>query len=168
MRLYVSSMIPVLILVLLCEGEARADVVGPPPKNCPAGYTRGDTCHAGPYCRLLPCVDNIKCSAGTTCQQHKLCIRKIDCSGRSPTPYWIDDVKGSCEGGALCSKGGTCTAVKICKAGTPDSGGPGADSGTGEVPSRGCSCQLGAGGPAALPWPLVGLALLLALRRRSP
>lgn len=152
-------------LVLLWGATARADVVGPPPDDCPAGYTSPSTCHGGAHCRLIRCVDNSKCSSGSSCQQHRLCIKRINCSGMKPTPTWVDSVTGSCQGGSACGDGSSCTTVKICKATTPD--GSGTDSESGDVPSRGCSCQLAGTAAAPMGWVLPGLALLWVARRRS-
>ncbi len=110
---------PCLVLAattLLWGAAARADVIGPPPKTCPAGTEPG-SCHGGPFCKPKVCVSDASCKAGQSCQSKKFCIKQINCGGGYGTKY-IDVAKGTCPGGAPC-KDGTCKTVKVCVAGTP-------------------------------------------------
>ena len=150
----------VLLALLVWAPAARADVVGPSPTDCPS-WTEPGTCHGGPHCRIDACVDSSSCKGGEVCQEHRICVVKIDCSGMKPTPTWVDTARGTCGGGAACENGGTCTTVKICLArGTLD------DSDGGPTPERGCTCDVGEGLVSA---PLCGalLLLLLLLARRA-
>jgi len=149
------------LAALLCAPTAEADVVNPAPNNCPS-WTSPDTCHAGPYCSIKECLDNSTCGAGEACQEHKVCVLRLDCSGRSPTPFWVNSAKGVCGAGGSCHQGGTCSTVKICLAqGTLD------DSDGGSTPPRGCSCRMGDGAGQAPAWGLLVLALALLRRRAS-
>ena len=149
------------VATLLCAPTARADVVSPAPNNCPS-WTSPGTCHGGPHCRIKQCVDSSTCGSGEACQEHKVCVLKIDCSGHNPTPSWVSTAKGTCGAGGSCDQGGTCSTVKICVAkGTLD------DSDGGPTPPRGCSCRLEDGAGQAPAWGLLVLALALLRRQAS-
>ena len=149
------------LAALLLGHTTRADVVNPSPKDCPT-WTEPGTCHAGPHCKIKECADSAACATGQTCQEQKVCVDRIDCSGRSPTPFYVNTAKGVCSPSGACHKGGTCSTVKICAAkGSLD------DSDDGETPTRGCSCRLDGGGDLAPAWGLALLALVLLGRRRG-
>jgi MYXO-CTERM domain-containing protein len=109
------------VLAFLWGATARADVVPPPATNCPTGSV-GATCHGGPYCAPKKCTDYASCASGLTCQPVKFCINKLNCTGGWGTSY-ADEVVGSCEGGAPCSKG-TCQTVVVCLPPTTKDQGP--------------------------------------------
>ena len=156
----VAGSLTVWLVVLFAPSDAGADAVGPPPKNCPAG-SEGESCHGGPYCDPLECTDDSKCKDGKTCQQVHYCVKQLDCAGGwGKGPYYRDEVKGLCEAGSKCSNG-SCTALKVCLAGSV------AGDGAGDTPSRGCSCDLATRGGAGLVLSLLGLVLFFCLRRRQ-
>ncbi len=148
----------VVPIVLLLSFSAGADVVGPPPTDCPDG-TEGDSCHGGAFCSPKRCTDTAACAAGTSCQEVKLCIAPINCGSHGMTSF-VDSVKGSCPSGTCVE--GTCRPVSVCMAGA-------------SAPGRGCSCAVAAapdrgrsgaaGGCAAL---LSLLAAAALLSRRGP
>ena len=124
----IRSSLPLLATGLLLWGtSAGADVIGPPPTNCPAG-TKAESCHGGPHCKPEVCVNDASCKLGKSCQAQQYCIHTINCGGGYGTKY-VDVAKGTCPGGAPC-KVGTCKTVKVCmaKAPTPDAKPPTPDS----------------------------------------
>jgi MYXO-CTERM domain-containing protein len=139
---------------LLSPAGGRADVVAPPPTDCPAG-SEGGSCHGGTFCSPVRCTDSTACPNGTSCQQANLCIAQFTCWGKGGPSTPMDDVKGSCATGSCAA--GTCQSISACV------------SSTSTTPNRGCACSLGeagAGGGAAFLGVLVFAALALARTRR--
>lgn len=134
-------------LLLLSAGPARADVVGPPPRNCPVGSS-GDSCHGGPFCRPSTCLNDTECSEGSTCQDVMACIGGIQCGGlEGGGDPPIDTFEGLCDKGS-CSGEAECQAIKQClPAGDPTTGGStgGGSAGTDSAGTGGGSAS-GTGG----------------------
>ncbi len=151
-------MLTALAVIVALRSTALADVVGPPPTDCPTG-SHGASCHGGAYCAPVTCVDSSSCTNGTTCLEVKWCIGQISCAGRWPFDAarpLTDTFEGSCEGGGTCTKG-TCKTIKVCTV-------PG-----GSSPGRGCSCSIASRtspSDRAPGWLVPVLAALLFLRRR--
>jgi hypothetical protein len=179
-----------LLLGLVCTTwiawirPAHADVVSPPPTDCPAG-SEGNTCHGGPYCRPLICATDADCSDGKVCKDTSLCVSTINCAGllppdADPSQFDTDKVDVACPNGNECTGGATCKSLKVCVAsstGTTGSSGTstggtstgGASSGGEEI--GGCSCGLvgraGGVGAGALAILAAG-ASVLRRRQRDP
>ena len=75
------------LLVTVLHRDARADAVGPPPADCPAG-SFGDSCHGGPFCRPSTCESDAACAGGEICQEVKVCVGGVQCGGGIET---LDD-----------------------------------------------------------------------------
>ncbi|MBX3274726.1 MAG: hypothetical protein KF729_30950 [Sandaracinaceae bacterium] len=111
---------------------ARADVVGPPPTDCPLG-ARGSTCHGMEYCSPRSCTTGADCAGGEICQSRDLCVTSRSCGGRlepdagPPPPVTV--VLGECSGGACGT--GACESRMVC---VPDGTPPGTGGG-------GCACS---------------------------
>ena len=187
------SLIMVLVAMLgLASADLRADVLSPPPKDCPLG-TIPSGCHGPPLCWPRPCKSGAECAPGLVCKGQPLCLKQINCGG-GYAPKYVNTATGQCPGGAPC-KVGTCTTVQVCIPGkpkpdarppqpdvtkppkdtalpTPDKKLPAGDtaaSDTGSAapaPARGCSCDISGPWSAALPSGLLLMGLLL--RRRRP
>ena len=182
-----------VVAAALTTGVARADVLVPPPKDCPPG-TFASSCHGPGLCFPLVCQTDAHCGAGKACLPYQLCIKKVNCGG-GYSPKYIDTAHFACPGGASC-KSGTCTKVKVClpRPPTPDAQPPKPDSkpavdakkpkvdvnkpaadsqqpgdsavggdSGGDAPERGCSCSTAS--PAA--GPLACTLILLLWRRRQ-
>ena len=102
--------------ILFASVTGSADVVPPPPDECPIG-SDGDTCHGGPYCRLSVCTDDSNCREGT-CQELEICVGSFLCPGRMGPGMTMQTSEGACTGGAECDSG-TCETVRVC-APTPE------------------------------------------------
>ena len=147
--------------LLAAPAAARADAIGPPPQDCPAG-TVGESCHGGPFCDPEECTGDSTCKDGKTCQAVKYCTRQLDCAGGwGKGPYYRTEVKGLCGINSTCASGGTCTSLKVCLSGAV------AGDGGADTPARGCSCDLSGGAGTGLALWLIGLGLLIYLRRRG-
>ena len=134
----------VTALILLCSGgEVRADVVDRPPADCPAGSTP-DTCHGGPFCRLITCMNDAECNPGEACQDAKTCVGGIQCGGlEGGGDPPIATNEGSCEQSG-CQGSTECQTIKQClPSGDPTSGG-GSSSGPATGTSGGGSATGGA------------------------
>src|SRR5512137_443367 len=97
----IPAMIMVAAILLGTSGHARADVVGPPPDECPMGSQPGQS-HSGPYCGPDLCQTDHeanRCSATESCQAMPLCVENRDYGGRydprddAARPQ-LSDVKG--------------------------------------------------------------------------
>ncbi|MAC25779.1 MAG: hypothetical protein CMN31_29205 [Sandaracinus sp.] len=111
------------LLALALAPAAHADVVGPPPDDCPAGSTP-ESCHGGPYCAPSRCETDADCADGTVCEARDLCLSTVSCAGLlppdvDPAEFDRDAVStdcGSCEAG--------CAPIAVCVApGGGDGGG---------------------------------------------
>jgi MYXO-CTERM domain-containing protein len=158
-----------LVIAFGLASHARADVVGPPPTDCPSGSVGAST-HSGPYCAPADCHTDMDCTGGATCQPMAVCIAQQACGGNGSfvdvglypdggaiPACTVDAMHGFCGVGAICSMGGACPTRTVCYA--PPSATPPA--------SGGCRCQVGAreaGGLTVVG--LAGLALVIAARRR--
>ena len=110
-----------LVLSMISGGAtARADVVMPPPKTCPAG-TKPGTCHGGPHCKPEECSSSASCAPGQVCQGQKYCMQTINCGGGYGGPSYVDVARAACAGATPC-KVGKCTTVQVCgaKGSVPD------------------------------------------------
>jgi hypothetical protein len=107
-----ARMIPFSVLSVLTLGIvlARADLVPPPPTDCPPG-TRGATNHAGPHCLPVHCSDQRPCPKGETCALAALCLVErtyANMTGQRTTTV----VQGLCRNGQ-CEQG-TCRREPVC------------------------------------------------------
>ena len=158
--------------VLLLGNSARADVVGPPTLQCPAGFSV-QRCHGSEYCGFTTCTTDAQCGGGT-CADRRWCINEFYC-GRwrpdGPLPM-TTTYEGSCANGEGC-KAGTCKTVRACAPKTVqgDRAQPGSDraqpSGDGaQPPGRGCTCGVAEAGAGRAPlWALLAAGFLLGWRR---
>src|SRR5512141_1015376 len=96
--------------LLARSGAARADMVQPPPENCPPG-THGASTHAGQYCQPRPCSETGACAAGTICSVGHLCVSERKYTNMTGTGT-VSAVEGSCEDG-VCLRG-DCRALRVC------------------------------------------------------
>lgn len=124
-----------LLLTLMFAGEARADVVGPPARDCPSNSV-GDVCHGGEFCRPVPCETDGDCGLGETCQDAKACIGGISCSGLTGGDPPVPTFEGPCKAGDVCDGEATCQPFKLCvdtgsSTGTASSGPGGTGDNTG-------------------------------------
>ncbi len=166
-------MITAAAVVACGAGQARADVLMPPPPSCPEGSV-GEECHGPGRCRPLSCAGHDDCAPGMICQAASLCIRQVNCSGRAM--IYVDSVEGSCAGGAACDDGVECHTQTICVPGDrppPDDADVGADGaadadGGFEVARWGCDCRVGGRSPGVGAFGLGMLAVICVLlfRRR--
>ena len=188
-RLSRASWVVASLLVTVLHRDARADAVGPPPADCPAG-SFGDSCHGGPFCRPSTCESDAACAGGETCQEVKVCVGGVQCGGGietlddPPIPTFV----GLCKDDGTCDGEATCQPLKQC-VGAPDptSGGTGGTSGTaggtggssgGDSASgtsggtgtdkRGCAGCSTDGGPGVVALALLALGQLLRRRRGAP
>jgi hypothetical protein len=90
------SMRRLLILSLLAAPVlARADVVMPPPTDCPPGQ-EGVTSHGGPHCEIVPPKD---CPPGWTGEYGGTCALQV-CAG-------------TCDGGMRCAPTSICFTPRV-------------------------------------------------------
>lgn len=136
------------LVLFLSRGEARADVVGLPPGNCPVGSS-GDVCHGGQFCRPITCMNDSACSEGSTCQDVKACIGGIQCGGlEGGGDPPLATYEGSCEQSA-CQGSAQCQMIKQClPSGDPTSGGGSTGGGSATGTGGGGSATGGATGGA--------------------
>lgn len=149
---------------------ARADVVGPPPAECPAG-TEGASCHGGPYCRPVGCAGGVECASGETCREVPFCVATILCAGLLPpdadlADYERSNVVGSCANGGTCAQDATCKTLQVC---VPVSASTVSASSSGS--EGGCGCRLAPATPldaslGALAFGALGAVSLLRRRQR--
>jgi hypothetical protein len=117
----------IAIFWLCFSGSALADVVNPPPTDCPAGSV-GQVSHAGPYCRADDCsADATRCAAPSPCQSQALC--SVEIAGASMGgPFTVNNVVGPCAADGTCTKG-VCTTQSVCMPTSGAGGAPSAASG---------------------------------------
>ncbi|MDC3954948.1 hypothetical protein [Polyangium jinanense] len=142
---------------------ARADVVGPPPDECPEG-TEGGSCHGGPYCRPIECTSDAECGNGETCKDQPLCVSTISCVGllppdASPMDFETPKIEALCPNGNECMQGATCKTQKVCVSAASSSDGN----------DSGCGCRLASSGSfeASLGALALGLGAAAFARRRQ-
>src|ERR1700679_4366304 len=96
-----------LLFLALTPTTARADAVGPPPSNCPAGTT-GTSCHGGSYCELSTCTTDTDCASGQTCQPRSYCQIPVTCGGGIALP------DGGPVESTVTAAGEPCAAASDC------------------------------------------------------
>ncbi|MDI1447561.1 hypothetical protein [Polyangium sp. 6x1] len=148
-------------LASVAPTPARADVVGPPPDDCPEG-TVGATCHSAPYCSPVACTSDAECGRGETCQDKPLCASTIVCAGLLPPDADLMDyertkIVGPCSDANACASGATCKTQKVCVAAASSGG------------DSGCGCRLAASAPleASVSVLVLGLGIATFARRRQ-
>ena len=87
-----------------------ADMVQPPPENCPPG-THGASTHAGQYCMPRPCIGAGACGTGMTCGIRRLCVSERTYTNMTGSGT-VNAVEGACDDG-LCVRG-ECKAMRVC------------------------------------------------------
>lgn len=111
-------------------GVAYADVVMPPPKNCPVANVPMSS-HCGPECRMMVCKTDKDCKLFSgaygkgkkkyVCRKIKACVstfKRASCSGWSAgakKKYTYYRAHGLCQKSPKCAKG-SCQERKICVA----------------------------------------------------
>jgi hypothetical protein len=171
-RAVTAIALAVLLGVGAASRSARADVVMPPPDECPDGTTPA-TGHCGPHCEPIACESTADCAEGS-CTSVRVCVETLVCAGQVEpdadlSQYERPSVLETCESGT-CAQG-ECQTLKICTTGsgpTSISTGGAAATGSSNSDSGGCSCNLG--GESSRSFSLFGLALcatLLGLARRQ-
>ena len=159
----------ILLLALLLPTAAFADAIGPPPEECPPGSV-GQSSHEGQWCEPATCILDTSCDKGAKCRPGVgLCVTHevVPCGGlypveMEPCTTTIDEAHRPCASDADCGQG-TCEVARRCVAGwnpLAKLNPPGSGS------KKGCGCgrdSAPGGFGAAL---LLGLLLLLRLRRR--
>ena len=148
---------------------ARADVVGPPPDDCPEG-TEGATCHGGPYCSPVECTSDAECGNGETCKDKPLCVSTISCAGllppdANPMDYERTKIESPCPTGNECTQGATCKTQKVCVPAASSSG-------SASSSDSGCGCRLAPSAPhetslGALALGALGAATFARRRQRA-
>ena len=172
MRTATAIALAVLLSVGAAPRSARADVVMPPPDECPDGTTPA-TGHCGPHCEPIACESTEDCTEGT-CTTVRVCVQTLVCAGQVEpdadlSQYERPSVLETCESGT-CAQG-ECQTLQICTKGSgPTSGSTGgaAASDAAASDSGGCGCST-AGSRSTLPvlsW-LPMLAAVVALGRRK-
>ena len=171
----------VALLLLAPGASARADVVDRPPDDCPPSSV-ADTCHGGPFCKLVTCTVNTDCSDGATCQDVMACIGGISCGGLEgggdpPIPTTTGPCKegGTCDGEAMCKPVKQCVEpVDPTTGGTPTTGaattgGAGSSSGgdTGGTKGGCASCAIDGGVGTTWLGVLAIVGLMRGRRRRK-
>jgi hypothetical protein len=110
-----------LVLITLMVGVdlAAADVVSPPPTDCPPG-TSAVTNHAGPHCLPAACDDGKPCPSAQVCAIQQLCLVERVFTNRTGDHH-AEVVSGPCQRGQ-CSEG-TCRSERVCMAEAVATGG---------------------------------------------
>jgi hypothetical protein len=120
------------LLVSSSAGAARADVLIPPPADCPAG-SKGRTSHSGPHCAPRTCERG--CEEGLACRPTDLCIVQRQGANRVHR-FTFEVVTGPCPADRKCPEG-ACETRDVCVPGAapvePPIAGP--DAATGPVPA---------------------------------
>jgi hypothetical protein len=135
---------PLLALITLMVGVdlAEADVVSPPPTDCPPGTTAAVN-HAGPHCLPASCADPRQCPTGQICATQQLCwVERVFTNWTGE--HRVEVVRGPCQSGQ-CPEG-TCRAERVCMAQVVATGGRPNTSGTGNL---GRSAETGGSGESA-------------------
>lgn len=153
------------LALLFVTAPALADVVGPPPDECPRASTPSSS-HSGPLCVPSNSCDPASGCDGGACVAIKQCIEKVACGGMMPPdagPCTVDNVVGECGSGDSCSVG-TCTERSICSTG---SDGSSSTSGSNDD-DGGCGCRAAGGdsAPEGAAWLLLLGAVALGRGRR--
>ena len=140
--------------------DARADVVEPPPEDCPPG-TYADSNHGGPHCAAGYCPDAGACPEDMPCQPTDFCVEEtyvVTMSGA----FTLEAVVGACPDGQTCDAG-VCQRLDVCYGeleGLPRSQvAPNADD------DGGCGCRAGAGSGTSA-WAALALPLAVGTIRR--
>lgn len=130
-----------IMTIATYSGWAQADVVSPPPADCPEGSS-GAVSHAGPFCAAIDCsADASKCGV-RGCESRSICLEDIE-GVSAGGPFTVKNVKGPCAADGTCAVG-TCTTLSVCVAASGTGGVSG--NGTGGDQSVGGSVGSSAGG----------------------
>jgi len=172
---------------------ARADVVEPPPPDCPPGSV-ARTDHGGPWCEATTCESDGECApqtggpTGLVCREVPLCVQSVSHErrgmrdpGDTAPPAQVSVGVALCGADGSCAADAHCVTVKRCVAPSafaslppPATGSGGQEQQAGTSPtSHGCaSCSVtrttASGLPGVAAPGLVTLALAggVAGRRR--
>ncbi len=101
-----------VLATMLWISAARADVIRPPPEQCPDG-SRPTSTHAGPHCTPRDCENGEPCDEGLECQRVPLCVverRFVSRAGPSSTRV----IEGACPDGSCAA--GECQQMPVCVA----------------------------------------------------
>jgi MYXO-CTERM domain-containing protein len=147
---------------LLAPAPARADVVSPPPKNCPNG-TDPETCHGPPHCAPHLCASDADCKGAGVCKSASFCVSSINCGGGWHPSQPVQSVSGVCTG--TCPSGETCSTLKVCMGSAAPL--PSAPPASTAKPSSGGSCGVAPGPAGAGAWLAALAAAAACARRRS-
>jgi MYXO-CTERM domain-containing protein len=105
------------LAALWMAGLALADVVNPPPEDCPSGAI-GQSGHIGEWCAPHVCAER-PCADDQTCETTGLCVveEEVDCGGmtdpNNPCTFLKREAFGACEVDADCDQG-TCITDDYC------------------------------------------------------
>jgi hypothetical protein len=100
------------ITLMVGANLAEADVVSPPPTDCPPGTTAAVN-HAGPHCLPTSCDDARQCPTGQICATQQLCwVERFFTNWTGE--HRVEVVRGPCQSGQ-CPEG-TCRAERVCMA----------------------------------------------------
>lgn len=121
----IAALLVVAAAALSFPAPARADVVRPPPADCPPG-SLGKTSHSGQFCAPLPCTADSDCATHSqpgepalVCRTSRLCIGSKELhSWRTDTSWKVPVALGPC--GASCPPA-SCQTEKRCVP-DPDAG----------------------------------------------
>lgn len=172
-------------VVLLGEAPARADAIGAPPEDCPAGSV-GQSSHSGEWCAATSCASDTDCAnygwssdppRHYVCRQTELCVRDetytpsqrlAPVPGRPPPTATRTIGVGAC--GSECVAPATCTNTKRCVEESAVAGaGRALGLGAARSSGSGCgSCTVGQREHAGTSGSAIGaafLAIALGLRR---
>jgi hypothetical protein len=119
------SMRRVLLCVtawVLWVSGARADMIMPPPKDCPAG-SKGTSTHAGPHCAPVACRRAEDCGDGQRCRGVRLCVAERTYQNRAGHQM-TRVIEGTCPDGKCAT--GTCRTLRVCAEPPKGAGGQGA------------------------------------------
>lgn len=169
MRILVASM-------LACSVVAHADDVPPPQADCPSG-SAGETDHHGQYCAPFRCRDDETCTSrryvpeGRVCKPAAFCVETRHYRSHRGHEGDYEVFHGPCDASGACETG-ECMRESFC-VDADDALEPAptvtmmsestsmAASSTASNDEGGC-----AAGGRSTGWFLLGLALVLATRRR--
>ncbi|MCB9638382.1 MAG: hypothetical protein H6727_05660 [Myxococcales bacterium] len=102
-----------LCIVMCVSGPVRADVVMPPPTDCPDG-TNPTFSHAGSYCEPSICKTDADCTGGKVCRSYALCVLEEDAFCGKAGACKIKKGQGPCKVDADCTQPATCLTDTRC------------------------------------------------------
>ncbi|HJL17774.1 MAG TPA: hypothetical protein RMH99_19065 [Sandaracinaceae bacterium LLY-WYZ-13_1] len=146
-----------LAALVAAPAPVFADVVSPPPTDCPEGSGPVDFCHGPPTCSASTCATDEDCAGELVCRDRDLCTLEHCCSGRCcamdcgspPTKY--THVEGPCGAGGTCDGfGASCTSIRVCVRPSPEDAGAGdEDAGSADEDAGGEDLDAGGEDPDA-------------------